>query len=375
MISVSVVLYECTFPHWVTQVIKDVQVNEADMTVFVAASRAISLAFRWRNHEDWTQLQFLYDTQCKALCRHVAVHSWLTDSVIFVPLPGVALIHEPFEIVDEAVLQSKYKMASQHNIFQAGLASLHLEVPPMIYKEAKYGLIMLQDYEPLVYFNEAHYCGYFLQPREHWAFYNIPNLPDTEALEQLEGLVITGGKYAAYDMEVPWMQSLHNFLRTVFQQYPRIKVLGICLGCQVTAAALGGVAIKDPKISFIHKLESIDTTEAARSELPDLPRTLWQAEVHQDCVSVLPPEASLYASSETCKVEMWGIPGRLLASQFHPEFSNYFILNHVTDKLLRTHQLSQEEAEAAKGTFTRPSTSVEVVAVMQRWLHSRECIK
>jgi GMP synthase-like glutamine amidotransferase len=365
----KVVLYDFSST-WTTQVINDVQVKDSDMTVYVAASRAISVALGWKQAEDWDKLRFLYDAQSKALSRHVTVHSWLTETVVFVPVPGVQLTHEAFEIVDEEILRERLTKAVEFNILQAGLNSQHLEVPSMIYKDTKYGLIALQDYEPLIFFNEAHYCGYFTKPRESWAFYNIPQLPTDEALAQLEGLVITGARYAAYDMKVPWMATFHSLLRRVICQFPRLKVLCICLGCQVSAAALGGQAIKDPKFSFIHKLESIETTDAVASELPDLPKQLWQAEVHQDCVSVLPPGASLYASSETCGVEMWGIPGRLLASQFHPEFSNYFILNHVTDKLLRSHCLSPEEAEQSRGTFTRPSTSPQVISVMRRWLHS-----
>jgi GMP synthase-like glutamine amidotransferase len=364
----KVVLYDCSSA-WVTQVINDVQVKDSDMTVYGAASRAISVALGWRQAEDWDKLRFLYDAQSKALSRHVTVHSWLTETVVFVPVPGVQLTHEAFEIVDEEILRERFTKAVEFNILQAGLNSQHLEVPSMIYKDAKYGLIALEDYEPYIYFNEAHYCGYFTKPRESWAFYNIPQLPTDEALEQLEGLVITGAKYAAYDMEVPWMATFHALIKRIIEHYPRIKILGICLGCQVAASALGGATIKDPKVSFIYKLESITTTDAVASELPDLPKQLREAEVHEDCVSVLPPGASLYASSESCGVELWGIPGRLLASQFHPEFSNYFNLYFFTDIMVSSGSISAEQGEVAREDFLTPSTSTIVIDVMRSWLH------
>jgi GMP synthase-like glutamine amidotransferase len=366
---IKVVLYDCSST-WTTQVINDVQIKDSDMTVYVAASRAISVAFGWKQAEDWDKVRFLYDAQSKALSRHVTVHSWLTEAVIFVPVPGIQLTHEAIEIADEQVLRERFTKAAEFNILQAGLNSQHLEVPSMIYKDAKYGLISLQDYEPLIYFNEALYCGYFTKPRDSWAFYNIPQLPNDEALEQLEGLVITGAKYSAYDMQVPWMATFHALIKRIVEHYPRIKIIGICLGCQVAASALGGATIKDPKIPFIHKLESIETTDAVASELPDLPKHLRQAEVHEDCVSVLPPGASLYASSESCGVELWGIPGRLLASQFHPEFSNYLNLNFYTDRLISKGSISAEQGEVAKESFLTPSTSTIVLDVMRNWLHT-----
>lgn len=354
-----------------TQVIRGVQIKESDMNVFIATGRAISVAFGWRQPEDWEGMQFINDVQSKALCRHITIHSWLTDDVIYVPVPGLQLTHETYEIVDEAVLRNRHSKASEFNILQAGLESSHLELPPHIYTDAKYCLISLQDYEPLIYFNESHYCGYFGKPRDTWSFYNIPQLPNDEVLAQLEGIVITGAKYAAYDLEVPWMGNFLKLLEKVVHNFPRIKVLGICLGCQASAVALGGAVIKDPNISFIHKLESITTTDAARAELPNLPQELWQAEVHQDFVKELPPGGTLYASSESCGVEMWGIPGRLVASQFHPEFSNYFINNLMSPRLELSKTITAEYAATARETFTRPSTSPVVIKAMSDWLHSK----
>mmetsp|Transcript_34264 Transcript_34264/g.59982 ORF Transcript_34264/g.59982 Transcript_34264/m.59982 type:complete len:373 (-) Transcript_34264:24-1142(-) len=354
---------------WTTQLIRDLQVGEEDLTVFIAAGRAISTLLGWKKLDDWRNLTYMFDIDSKALCRHITVHSWLTPERLYVPLPGIDLTHEEVELTDIAVLQEKFAKASEYNILEHGLQSKHLDVPPNIYSNAKFALISLQDYEPLVYFNEPQYCGSFIKPRETWSFYTVPQLPDDEALQRLEGIVVTGAKYAAYELEIPWMTPFLEFTARVVHQYPNIRMLGICLGCQTAAAALGGEAIKDPKIPFIYKYETIELTEAAKVELPELPDQLYNAEVHGDCVSQLPPGAQLYAYSDTCGVELWGIPGKLLASQFHPEFSKYFLEKYMDAQVLKKKLITPEEAEASLASHSRPNTSEEVLTAMTNWLH------
>jgi len=82
---------------------------------------------------------------------------------------------------------------------------------------------------------------------EPWANYEAFNghLPSEAELQHLRALVIPGSTSAAYD-DLPWIASLSEFIRHIYNDYPAIKLVGICFGSQIIAVALGGLARKMP---------------------------------------------------------------------------------------------------------------------------------
>ncbi|CAL5872449.1 uncharacterized protein PFLUO_LOCUS6713 [Penicillium psychrofluorescens] len=62
----------------------------------------------------------------------------------------------------------------------------------------------------------------------------------------IDAILITGGAPGVYEMDKsPWMQTLAKFLRTIYDQYPKVRILGTCFGHQL----ISHVLVHDPKDS------------------------------------------------------------------------------------------------------------------------------
>lgn len=138
-------------------------------------------------------------------------------------------------------------------------------------------------------------------------------LPD---VGDLAGLVSLGGPMSVLDEEPPsWLDAELDLLRAAVEA--EVPVLGVCLGAQLLATALGGqLARRDaPEVGFL----PLARTEAAGDEpvtagWPDGTTALF---LHEDEVSTLPDGAEpLLTGSE--QAAAWRI-GSGLGIEFHPE--------------------------------------------------------
>lgn len=68
--------------------------------------------------------------------------------------------------------------------------------------------------------------------KQKWAHYKAYDLefPSEEELKHLKGIIIPGSKNAAYDTTTPWIGSLKSLLRKIYDEYPHIRLVGICFG-------------------------------------------------------------------------------------------------------------------------------------------------
>jgi len=83
---------------------------------------------------------------------------------------------------------------------------------------------------------------------EKWSFYNAyqHEFPTDEELKSLKCVIIPGSSRSAYDNTTTWIPSVKDFIRTVMNEHPHIKLIGGCFGMQVTASTMGGKAEKMP---------------------------------------------------------------------------------------------------------------------------------
>jgi GMP synthase (glutamine-hydrolysing) len=145
----------------------------------------------------------------------------------------------------------------------------------------------------------------------------FPKLDDPN----IKAIISLGGVMGAYDEDkFPWLKAEKEWMRDAVAR--KIPFLGICLGCQMLADALGGSAFKAPKYEVGYGEYSF-TKEAATDPVfgrfsSDLKEKNIQPSwlLHHGDTFTLPSEATLLA--KTVYPQAFRI-GSALGVQFHPE--------------------------------------------------------
>jgi GMP synthase-like glutamine amidotransferase len=167
----------------------------------------------------------------------------------------------------------------------------------------------------------------------HPVFESIDLLPQ---LADIEALVILGGPMSVHDeVTLPWLQAEKAFIRaTIAAGRP---VLGVCLGAQLLAEALGGEVYDgvEPEIGWF----PVQLSGAARQSplLAHAPAAATVMHWHGETFSV-PPGATLLGGSAACANQGFIWQYRVVGLQFHPE---------VNDELLA--QMLQHEGHELTG--------------------------
>lgn len=135
--------------------------------------------------------------------------------------------------------------------------------------------------------------------------------------DEVDVLVMMGGRMGAYDTEeYPCLADETRLARRLVER--DVPVLGICLGSQLLAAALGGRVYKAdrPEVGAV----AVELTDAGHRH-PVVSRVAGRRvfEMHQDTFD-LPPGSALLARSD--RFPQAFALGSALAIQFHPEAHN-----------------------------------------------------
>jgi GMP synthase (glutamine-hydrolysing) len=141
--------------------------------------------------------------------------------------------------------------------------------------------------------------------------------PGYDCLSFLEPdlLVIMGGPMGVYEQaEYSWMS--HEIVRTAERIIANLPTLGVCLGSQVMAAAMGAPVYKGAhnEVGF----RPISVTEKGLKSpvavLGELPVLHWHGDTFD-----LPSDVDLLASSALYPNQAFSRGANILALQFHPE--------------------------------------------------------
>lgn len=138
-------------------------------------------------------------------------------------------------------------------------------------------------------------------------------LPDPDDVSLL---VVMGGPMGVYDTdEFPFLAEERGLIRTVHEEAP---VLGVCLGAQQLAAALGAPVGPhgDAEIGWF-PVEATEDGVAPESPLAALGETYEPLHWHGDSFA-LPDDATLLATSEACHTQAFAVDGSL-GLQYHLE--------------------------------------------------------
>ena len=136
-------------------------------------------------------------------------------------------------------------------------------------------------------------------------------------LDDVDGVLSTGGPQSALGGD-SWLAGEIAFLRAADAR--AIPIVGLCLGCQVLARALGGeVAPNAGGIEFGWHDVTLTPPGADDVILSGIAWTSKQFHFHREGVSKPPPGARVLARSQRSPVQAWARGLRTYAFQYHPE--------------------------------------------------------
>ena len=158
----------------------------------------------------------------------------------------------------------------------------------------------------------------------------MPDDPDGRPLpsdlDSIHGVVSLGGTQNV-DEPHDWMPRERELLTEAHAR--GIPTVGICLGHQLLAEALGGEVAKmpTPEAGFV----PVEMTHDGRNDTI-LSGVAWKAprfQLHGYEVTTPPPGAAVLAGSERCKVQSFRAGHRTYGFQDHFEFDLAFIESHI----------------------------------------------
>ena len=141
---------------------------------------------------------------------------------------------------------------------------------------------------------------------------------DFPAATSFDCLIIMGGPMSVND-PLPWIKPELDFIRTVIERGK--QVIGICLGAQLIAKALGAdvMANKVREIGWLPVYRSADFATSPHWACGVLPEQFLPLHWHGDTFS-LPSKAVCLLRSEGCQHQAFSVEQHVLGLQFHLEF-------------------------------------------------------
>ena len=142
------------------------------------------------------------------------------------------------------------------------------------------------------------------------------DLPDPGAYDAL--LVLGGPMGALDDEQAPWLPRVRERVREAVRD--GTPTLGVCLGHQLVAVALGGTVARNPAGQQLGLLE-LGWTEAAADDelLGPLAGPRRGVQWNDDVVTTLPAGATLLAATPQGEVQAVRFAPRVWGVQLHPE--------------------------------------------------------
>jgi GMP synthase (glutamine-hydrolysing) len=138
----------------------------------------------------------------------------------------------------------------------------------------------------------------------------------------VHGILPLGGAMGASEDHVaPWLAAERSLLVDAVER--GVPVLGLCLGGQLLAVAMGGRVTLGPatEIGVVDVQRTVDglvdpvMSQAVPASGADIPAPQW----HQDNIVDLPDGAVLLLTNEACRVQGFRVGSTAYGLQLHPE--------------------------------------------------------
>lgn len=170
-------------------------------------------------------------------------------------------------------------------------------------------------------------------------FFESGKLPDPETIDLL---VVMGGPMSVHDeSEFPWLVSEKQFIRAVINA--ETPVLGVCLGAQLIASAMGARVYSNPvkEIGWfpIYRVACNDNSMFCFPQSAQVFH--WHGETFD-----LPLGATRLAKSDGCENQAFQLGKSVIGLQFHLETtpeSAHKIVSHCRNELVPSVYIQTEE--------------------------------
>jgi len=192
---------------------------------------------------------------------------------------------------------------------------------------------------------------------------------DVAALDPQDAdlVVVLGGEMGAYQTdEYPFLAAEQELLRERIGA--ELPTLGVCLGAQLIAGALGERVYKGDtmQIGFRHVEPTGAGAASPIRHFDGVPVVEWHGDTFE-----LPASATLLASSSDYSNEAFAIGGHTLAVQFHPEVTDEMHEHWVADGYNELDELAIDP-DALRLDRERYSAAMQAAsrAAFSEWLSS-----
>ena len=191
------------------------------------------------------------------------------------------------------------------------------------------------------------------------------------SLQDFDWLIVMGGPMAVSDeAQYPWLADEQRFIRAAIDAGKH--VLGICLGAQLIAAALGARVGPNPQREIGWFPVTSNQQGAADAIATLLNDSLLAFHWHGDTFE-LPPGCRRLASSEACRNQAFSFEQRVFGFQFHLETtpkSARALIEHCASELDDSRYVqSAHEILALPKRFTEINNTMSAILSTIEKLH------
>lgn len=139
----------------------------------------------------------------------------------------------------------------------------------------------------------------------------------------VDAVLITGSKHSAFEGD-EWIERLVAYTKALLDG-GRVRVVGVCFGHQIVGRALGAPVGRSPTGRWELAVVDVALTDEGKRLFAGVGDSLRIHQMHRDEVHEYPAGVVPLAHTSVCATQAMYLPGRMIAVQGHPEFTESMV--------------------------------------------------